>query len=182
VKEVDQVATGCRIAFSLVTVAAIVLAAGCGGKQPSEKILTDLPIASLDNVITRTGVTLDEEVTSDANGSLRVVTPGATTVRLFEIEKPDVEDARLIYRAKLRTHEVSGDVYLEMWCRFRGKGEFFSRGLHSPLRGTTEWTSQEVYFLLEKGQKPELVKLNLVVGGSGTVWVDEVALAAGPRD
>jgi hypothetical protein len=173
-------AAGHRITLFLVLTAALALAEGCGGKQPTEKMLASFPISSLDNVITRTGVDLDKECTSDGDGSLRIVTPGPTTVRLFEIEKPGVENARLIYRAKLRTKEVDGDVYLEMWCRFRGKGEFFSRGLHSPVRGTTEWASQEVYFLLEKGQKPELVKLNLVMGGSGTVWVDEVALAAGP--
>lgn len=160
----------------------LLVAGGCGGGTATEETLISFPITSLENVITRTGVDLDKDVTSDGNGSLRVVTPGATTVRLFEIEKPDADNVRLIYRAKLRTKEVSGDVYLEMWCRFRGQGEFFSRGLHSPLRGTTEWTSQEVYFLLEKGQNPDLVKLNLVVGGSGTVWVDEVALAAGTRN
>ena len=167
-------------AFSVFCI--LLLSAACGGEKVTETIISDLPITSLENVITRTGVALDEDVTSDGDGSLRLVTPGATTVRLFEIEKPDVEGARLIYRAKLRTQEVSGDVYLEMWCRFRGKGESYSRGLHSPLRGTTEWTSQEVYFLLEKGQKPELVKLNLVIGGSGTVWVDEVILAVGRRN
>jgi hypothetical protein len=180
VKEVGQVVVGRRIILSLVLVTAVVLCGGCGKKQPAEQTLATFPISSLDNVITRTGVELDTDVTSDGGGSLRIVTPGATTVRLFEIEKPGADDARLIYRAKLRTEDVEGDVYLEMWCRFKGAGEFFSRGLHSPLRGTTEWTSQEVYFLLEKGQKPELVKLNVVVGGSGTVWVDEVGLAAGP--
>lgn len=167
--------------IAICVLALCLLASGCGGGEPKEKILAKLPVTSLESVITRTGVELDREVTSDGNGSLRVVTPGPTTVRLFEIENPDVENARLIYRAKLRTKEVSGEVYLEMWCRFRGQGEFFSRGVHSPLQGTTEWTSQEVYFLLEKGQNPDLVKLNLVVGGSGTVWVDEVALAAGPH-
>lgn len=166
----------------LTVLGPLLLTAGCGGKKVTEKMIRDLPITSLTGVLTRTGVDFDEDVTSDGNGSLRVVTPGATTVRLFEIEKPDVENARLIYRAKIRTKEVDGDVYLEMWCRFRGKGEFFSKGIHSPLRGTTEWTSQEVYFVLEKGQKPDLIKLNLVVGGSGTVWVDEVALAAGSHD
>ena len=169
-----------RRVFGVIAVVGLtVLASGCGGGRAREETLTKLPITSMEGVLTRTGVDFDERITSDGNGSLRIVTPGPTTVRLFEIRNPDAEDARLIYRAKLRTRDVDGEVYLEMWCRFRGKGEFFSRGLHSPLQGTNEWTSEEIYFLLEKGQKPDVVKLNLVIGGSGTVWIDEVALVKG---
>jgi hypothetical protein len=156
------------------------LAAGCGGGGSAEKTLASFPINSLDGVLTLSGVELDEQITSDGNGSLRIVTPGPTTVRLFEIRAPEVEDARLIYRAMVRTRSVSGDVYLEMRCRFPGRGEFFSKGLDSPLRGTTDWTSQEIYFMLKKGQRPDLVKLDVVIGGSGTVWIDEVALLSGP--
>jgi hypothetical protein len=64
-----------------------------------------------------------------------------------------------------------------MWCRFPGSGEFFSRALDSPISGSTEWVSQETPFFLEQNQKPDLVKLNLVIDGTGTVWVDEVKLA-----
>ena len=102
---------------------------------------------------------------------------GPTTVRLFEVDPIEVEDARLLYRARLRAEGVQGQVYLEMWCRFPGSGEFFSRALESPLSGSTEWVSQETPFLLEKGQRPDLIRLNVVIEGSGTVWVDEVELA-----
>jgi len=33
---------------------------------------------------------------------------------------------------------------------------------------------------LKKGQKPELVKLNLVITGKGTVWIDDIKLIRGP--
>jgi hypothetical protein len=59
-------------------------------------------------------------------------------------------------------------------------GEFFSRGLHSPLSGSVDWTTQEIPFLLQPGQKPELIKLNLVVNGTGTVWIDDIHLLKGP--
>jgi hypothetical protein len=172
----------CKTVLSATACAALLvtLIAGCGGGGSREKTLASFPIKSLEGVLTLSGVDLDEQITDDGNGSLRIVTPGPTTVRLFEVKKPDVDNARLIYRARLRTRSVDGDVYLEMWCRFPGKGEFFSRGLESPLRGTTDWTSQEVYFMLKKGQKPDLVKLNVVIGGSGTVWVDDVSLLEAP--
>jgi hypothetical protein len=153
----------------------------CSPSVTPEKVLFESSIAELTNVLTRSGVELDTEISSDGNGSIKIVAEGPTTVRLFEVEGIDVEDARLIYRARIRTEEVRGQVYLEMWCRFPGSGEFFSRALDSPISGSTEWISQETPFLLEKNQKPDLIKLNVVVDGTGTVWVDEVKLASSAR-
>ena len=50
------------------------------------------------------------------NGSLRITTSKPTTVRLYETGDIDIENARLIYQAKLRTEGVEGQVYIEMWC------------------------------------------------------------------
>ena len=102
-----------------------------------------------------------------------------TVVRLFELGDLDVENARLIYQAKLRTEGVEGKVYLEMWCHFPGKGEFFSRGLQTPLTGTTDWVTKEIPFFLKKGENPDNVKLNLVLDGKGTIWIDEIKLLKG---
>lgn len=78
-------------------------------------------------MMTKTGV-INTGFTSDANGSLRITTDQPTTIRLYETGNVDVEIARLTYQAKVRTEGVEGKVYLEMWCQFTGKGEFFSRG------------------------------------------------------
>jgi hypothetical protein len=101
-------------------------------------------------------------------------------VRLYETGDISIDNARLTYQAKLRTASVEGQVYLEMWCHFPGKGEFFSRALHAPLTGTTAWTSQETPFFLKKGDDPDNIKLNLVINGKGTVWIDELRLIKGP--
>jgi len=82
----------------------------------------------------------------------------------------------LIYSAKLRTEQLEGRAYLEMWCEFPGKGEFFSRGIEQPVTGTTEWTAVQTPFRLEAGQRPANVKLNLVIEGAGTVWIDDIQL------
>jgi hypothetical protein len=102
------------------------------------------------------------------------------TVRLFEIAEPGVEQAMLTYRARIKTADLQGGAYLEMWCRFPGKGEFFSRGLHHVVKGTTDWSANETPFFLKKGQRPDLVKLNVAVEGAGTLWVSEVELLATP--
>jgi len=168
-----------RAVLVLLLSTAAALTPGCGGKERAEEVLWSAPVTSLEGVISRDCVDFDAETTSDGNGSIRMVAKDPTTARLFEIQNPGVDNARLIYRAKLKTREVAGDVYLEMWCRVPGSGEYFSRGLHAPITGTTDWTSQEIYFFLEKRQAPDLVKLNLVMTGSGTAWIDEVALLKG---
>jgi hypothetical protein len=104
----------------------------------------------------------------------------AQTIRLFEVEKPDVEQCMVTYRAKLKTENLTEQAYLEMWCRFPGKGEFFSRGLAHTVTGSNDWASYEIPFFLKKGEKPDLIKLNLVVKGVGKVWVKDVELLKGP--
>ncbi|MHC4424926.1 MAG: DUF4190 domain-containing protein [Planctomycetota bacterium] len=133
-----------------------------------------------DGLITQSGVGIDRQISSDGNGSLRIDATGPTNVRLFEIGDLDIENASLIYQAKLRVENVEGEVYLEMWCHFSGKGDFFSKGVASPLTGTTDWTTEETPFLLAEGENPDNVKLNLVVNGKGTVWIDDIRLLKGP--
>ncbi|OFW61646.1 MAG: hypothetical protein A2133_04690 [Actinobacteria bacterium RBG_16_64_13] len=104
-------------------------------------------------------------------------------VRLFEVAAPDaeVEQCLLTYRASLKSEDLKGRAFLEMWCRFPGRGEFFSRGLNQPLKGTTAWTSHETPFRLKKGQRPDLIKLNLAVEGRGKIWITDVELLKMPR-
>jgi hypothetical protein len=105
----------------------------CYGQSASEEMLFENAIDDLTGVLAAEAVAFDAEVTNDGTGSLRIVTDGATTVRLYEVGDIDVEDARLVYRAQLRTDSMEGQVYLEMWCRFPGMGEYFSRALDTPL-------------------------------------------------
>ncbi len=151
---------------------------------PSETVeVTELrrfPLDDTEGLITQSGVRLDKQISSDGNGSLRIEAMEPTTIRLFETGDIDIENTRLIYQAKVRTENVEGQVYLEMWCHFPGKGEFFSRGLMTRLTGTTDWTTQETPFLLKKGENPDNVKLNLAVDGKGTVWIDDIRLLKGP--
>jgi len=140
---------------------------------------------SMEGIVDQDKVILDKQISSDGNGSLRIEATETTTVRLFETGDIDIEDARLIYRARVRTENVEGQVYQEIRCRFSSPGfpgiaESFSKGLMNPLSGTTDWTTQETPFLLQKGENPDNVKLNLVIEGKGTVWIDDIRLVKGP--
>ena len=102
------------------------------------------------------------------------------TIRLFEVQEPQAEQCLITYRAKLKTDGLAGRAFLEMWCRLPGRGEFFSKGLNQVAQGTTDWASYEIPFYLKKGQRPDLIKLNLVVEGRGKVWLRDVELLKTP--
>lgn len=101
-------------------------------------------------------------------------------VSLFEVPDPDVDQGHLFYRCQLKTEGLQGRAFLEMWCRFPGKGEFFSRGLTDTVSGSTDWSTRQTAFVLKQGEKPDLVKLNVVVEGQGRVWIRDVALLKNP--
>lgn len=123
---------------------------------------------------------IDADVVEWAGDAWRVVADRAMTVRLYEIADPAVEQCLLAYRARLRSEDLARRGYLEMWCRFPGRGEFFSKGLQQAIGGTTGWASYETPFYLKAGQRPDLIKLNLVVEGPGTVWLTDIELLTTP--
>lgn len=128
--------------------------------------LSDRPIAE-------SGVSVDED-------AWRIEAREADSVRLFEITEPGVERCLLTYRAELRTEELEGGAYLELWCRFPDRGEFFSKGLHEKAKGTTGWSSYQVPFYLKEGERPDLIRLNVALEGAGTLWVRNVELLRTP--
>lgn len=163
-------------------VSVVIIFAVVGCAKPSTEVveIKTYPIDSMEGIITQSGVEIDKAVSSDGKGSLKITATGPTVVRLFDTGDIDVENARLIYQAKVRTEGIDGKVYLEMWCHFPGKGEFFSRGLQTPLTGTTNWTTEETPFFLKKGENPDNIRLNIVIDGKGTAWIDNIRLLKGP--
>jgi hypothetical protein len=102
------------------------------------------------------------------------------TVNLFEVPATGEEQCMLTFKAKLKSNGLQGRAFLEMWCRVPGFGEFFSKGLNKAVRATTDWASYEIPFFLKKGQKADLIKLNLVVEGIGKTWIKDVELLKTP--
>jgi hypothetical protein len=141
--------------------------------------LRRFPLDSTEGVLTQSGVTFDEQISADGNGSLRIEVTEPTTISLFDTGDIDIENARLIYQAQMRTQDVDHDARLEMWCHFPGRGDFFSRD-PTPVWGTTAWMTQETIFFLKDGENPDNVRLNLIINGRGTVWIDDIRLMTGP--
>lgn len=167
---------------TLLTCISLVGIISCSKPSQQAVEIKRFPIDSLDGIITQSGAQLDRENSSDGKGALRIAATGPTIVRLFETGDIDVENARLLYEAKVRSDGLDGPVYLEMWCHFPGKGEFFSRNPQAAVSGTSGWTSMSTPFFLKKGENPDNIRLNLVIEGKGTVWIDDIRLVKGPLE
>jgi hypothetical protein len=157
-----------------------VIAVGCTGSGDSSVEIRRLSLDDTTGVIDAGLVTEDTGVSADGGGSLRIDARGPMTVRLFALPDIDLENAKLNYRLQVRTEGVQGTVYPEMWCQFAGMGEYFSRGLQNQLSGTSDWTMLETPFFLKEGENPDTVRLNMVITGPGTVWIDDIRLDREP--
>jgi hypothetical protein len=168
--------------FLLALVMGLAMNACTSGKAPTTAAmeLKRFPLDSLEGVRATTGSSFDSKISADGKGSLRVDAKEPITVPLFEITDVGVENATLIYQASLQSENLDGKAFLEMWVRIPGKGEFFSRGLDRPITGTVSWMTVATPFFLQPGQKPDLIRLNLVVQGKGRVWIDDIHLMREP--
>jgi hypothetical protein len=130
--------------------------------------------ASDQPTITQTGIRVE-------NGAWRIdARAEEQAMQLFEVENPAVEQCLLTYRAELKAEGLQGRAFLEMWCRMPGRGEFFSKVYQQAVSGTVDWARYEIPFYLKEGQKRDLIKLNVVVEGPGTVWLRNVELLKTP--
>ncbi|MEM7223790.1 MAG: hypothetical protein AAF495_12465 [Pseudomonadota bacterium] len=123
------------------------------------------------------GLTIESDTTSDGRTVTKVTTAWPTVVNLTEVQSPNVEDATLVYSAQVRSQDLEGQAYLEMWCHFADGGSYFSRGFDDVLTGTTEWQTLSTKFLLEAGQRPDRITLNIVINGRGTLWASNATLS-----
>ena len=166
------------------TLAAALLGCDVGPAQLPDMALYADGLDTERAVAPQPGLRFDPGVSADGRGSFRVDATGErTVVQLADVPIEAPKLPRLSYRGKLKSENVAGRAYLELWVRVKQdraeRGEFFSRALHSQLSGTSDWSTHEAPFFLEPDQEPTRAKLNLVIEGSGTVWVDGITLRAG---
>ena len=122
----------------------------------------------------------DSRVKVEGKSSIKISTLWPTTVCLGEVTGLDIENAKLIYKANVKS-QLDGTALLEMWVHL-GDGQFFSRGLNSQVTGDSNWRSIQTLFIFQKGQKPDKLTLNLIINGIGTVWIDDIVLSQAPLE
>lgn len=144
-----------------------------------EGLARDLTRLDLDDA-SRIGTVIetDRVIKSQGEGAVRITTQGPVTICLGEVTGPQIEDAQLWYRAKVKS-DLDGSAYLELWAHVGG-GQYFSRGLNDRVSGKSDWKGIGTPFLFQKGQRPEKVRLNVVIDGKGTLWIDDIVLSEAP--
>jgi hypothetical protein len=174
------------LSLALVMLAGLVLLAGCAQEEevdvePDAEVIAEFPIdgskAAADTV---NAVIFDPVDSADGNGAFKMIAEEPINVTLFELGDLDVEDTQLTYNAMVKTEDVDGQVYIEMLCAFPDGNEYFSRALDSQVVGSVDWTEQETPFYLQQGENPTNVKLNLVIYGTGTAWIDDITVTKQP--
>ena len=139
----------------------------------------DLKKLSLDDAsVMGTTIQADTQMRTEGKASIKITTRWPTTICLGEVDSLDVENAKLVYKAKVKS-DLDGAAFLELWAHVGG-GQYFSRGMNDTVSRQTDWKVIQTPFIFQKGQRPVKVTLNLVINGKGTVWIDDVVLSREP--
>jgi len=120
----------------------------------------------------------DTQIKTEGKGSIKITTQWPTTICLGEVIGLNVENAKLLYTAKVKS-DLDGSAFLELWAHVGG-GQYFSRGMNDVVSQKTDWKLIQTPFLFQKGQRPDKVTLNLVINGKGIVWIDDIVLSKEP--
>ncbi len=142
--------------------------------------LKTFPLNSLDGIIAKENVIFDKDISADGKGSICVESPSPVTIPLFNLNDIKVDDTRLVYAAKVRTQRLFGQVFLEMLTYFPNRGEVISQGQETLISGNSDWKDSKTLLDIPKGEKPDSVKLNIVINGRGTAWIDDIRLSREP--
>ena len=105
---------------------------------------------------------------------------GKESVSLFKVRNPRVESCLLTFRTELRSENLQEPACLELLAHLPGRGQIGSKGFHHAFQGNHPWHPFEISLPLRKGDRPDLLKLNIATGGPGTVWIRNVMLLATP--
>lgn len=152
---------------------------GCGKKKP---LIYNFPVNSLNRVISKFNLKLDNEVSYDGLGSIRVDSKDTTTAYIFVLYDIPVKRAKLTWEAYCKSEDLKGEAFLEMGVqiskKYRKELESYLHQSKDFLRGTTNWQKIKVEFLVLENLKVDVVQLNLIIEGEGTVWIDQVRFVA----
>jgi len=160
-----------------IIAAAIALALSIQILPANGQELKRLPLDSASSL--GTTVSTDTVIKKEGTGSIKIATQGPANICLGVVQPLNIENARLVYQARVKSENLEGAAFLEMWCEVGG-GRYFSRGMDSTVAGTMDWQILQTPFFLQPGQEVNRVTLHIVINGKGTVWVDDVVLFKEP--
>lgn len=167
--------------FILPVVFLLFFLLSCKKEKP---LVYNFPVNSLARTIAKFNIKLDNKVSYDGLGSIRIDCEDTTTAYLFVLRDIPVERPKLVWEVYCKSKDLKGKAFLEIGVQIPGKyGKGVETFLHcsrDSLCGTTDWEKMEVEFLVMEKRKVDIAQLNMIVEGSGTVWIDQVRLTVLP--
>ena len=176
-----------RTLRTILAIAPAVVAA-CGTESPPDRPAAAVPARSpvqiahyplsAQAVPGGADAVFDPDVSQDGGGSLRVATGDAGgRLRLYRLDDVGPVEGALLYTGFLKSQDLRGSAYFELWCHPAEGNAAFARGVSTRVEGTSDWKPQEVSFRRpEACTDPAFVELNVVIHGAGTVWIDNIRL------
>lgn len=115
---------------------------------------------------------------------LRITNQDATarTIPVFEIEEPGITASSYAIVGRLRTQDLAGKGYLEMWSHFPGGERYFSRTLEETgpmghLSGSQDWREFVLPFHIgDVPMRPDKLAVNVFFAGRGVVELSPLRL------
>lgn len=169
----------------LACVAAVALACGEGpsGDRPAAEGAVEIARFPLGEGAVPPGAdaAFDPGVSQDGGGSLRVQALRGGRLRLYRLDDLGLVQGAVVFTGFLRSRGLDGRAVLELWCRPAEGEAAFVRGYGSAVSGDSDWTPQEVRFSNPAlCRNPVSIELNVLIEGSGSVWIDDLRLWSVP--
>lgn len=161
--------------------AALALAAtlACDKKAEPPKQIDFFSCDDTERIVSSDLVTIDAGSASEGAGCLKMVVEQPTTVPLVEVKFPG-EGAKYTIQFKMRVKDFLGDAYGQMNVNYASGGKQEVKNYQNAIGATSDWIPMELSWVVQKGQKVDSLTLYAVLGGSGTVWVDEIRVIRAP--
>jgi hypothetical protein len=153
--------------LSFFTLTILLISTSSHATKPSDLVFLPLDNSSQINL----SISSDE-----AENATLIETGGPANIHITQIQPSrKLENSTIHYTAEVKSENLEGQAYLEMWSHF-GTAQYFSKGLQSTVQGSSDWAEISTPFMFKKGQNPDKITLNLVIQGSGKVWIRNVQL------
>lgn len=139
---------------------------------------------SLNRVISRHNLIMDNEISYDGLGSIRVESEDSVTAYLFVLRDIPLKRANLKWEAYCKSEDLVGKAFMEIGVQIYSKyGKKYDTFIHRGdefISKTTNWEKLKIEFLNTENRTISTVQLNLIVKGRGKVWIDQVKFTAIP--
>jgi len=127
-------------------------------------------------------VSFDRVETADGDGSLRIDAQdeGLYTLLAYRGGPHNVSFRGLLFSARVRTEDVQGPVFLILQAGIGRDhpAEMPVAGLEDSIEGDTGWTTLRAFAGNPQDTWLSSARLQIRIGGPGTVWVDDVRLVS----